>query len=120
MKVLIPMLSGEEGNAEFMKRATKGAKEIVLQLVVDATGTNKFGFAASEIAHGNELMEGIKSKLQGKTVDTVLEWGETERKIENLAKLQRVDKVVMVKQDNQYFKNLVKSLKEANIPVEVV
>lgn len=120
MKVLIPLLSGKEKDAAFLNRAVRGAREVVLQLVIDTTGMNKFGFAASEIAHGNELMDRIEAELSKKSVETVLEWGETNKKIENLAKLQRVDKVVLAKQESYYFKNLVKALKDARITVEII
>ncbi|MFH1225168.1 MAG: hypothetical protein V1676_05180 [Candidatus Diapherotrites archaeon] len=120
MKVLIPMLCKAENRREFWERATKGAQSIILMLVIDPSAVNRFGFATSEIAHGNALMEEIKGNLGGKEVDTVLEWGETAKKVENLAKLQRVDKVVLMKQDSIALRKLVKKLQEAKIVVEVV
>ena len=65
-------------------------------------------------------MDNGKGEMGKREVEAVLEWGETGKKIENLAKLQRVDKVVMVKQENLDFEKLVKHVKDSGIMVEVV
>ena len=115
MKVLIPVLSRKENDAGFLEQALHGAKEVVALLVVDSSAmTGGFGFAAGEISDGNSVMDEIKKQAgaKKKTCRTVLEWGKTLDKIKALAELNKVDKIVLVKQENHYFKELVKQLKE--------
>ncbi len=113
MKVLIPLVSKKENNPEFLQKATEGAKEVVLLLVIDQRElVGQFGFAASEIMQGTALIEQIKKLLEakGKRAKDIMEWGETETKIEHIALLQRVDKIALLEQENEYFKSLVKQL----------
>lgn len=114
-KVLIPLLSKKENNLAFLEQATKNAKEIILLLIIDKRELfGQFGFAASEIMQGTHLLEELQNKLKenGKHATDIQEWGETETKIEHIAMLQQVDKVFLLEQENEYFKNLVKQLKK--------
>ena len=114
MKVLIPLLSKQENKPEFLQRAVQGAKEVLLLLVIDTESTpSQFGFVASEIGQGNTLMQDVKKQLEKmrKTCNDVIEWGNTETKIEHIAQLQHVDKIVLLKQDNQFFKKLLKQMR---------
>lgn len=124
MKILLPILSGKETNKEFLKTACKAADEAVLVLVIDQDAmAGEFGFATNEIRRGNDLIEELKGKIRKKRiiVDDVVEWGNTARKIENIIKLKNADKVVLVKQKNDYFKKLVKELKKnVKIPIETI
>ncbi len=124
-KVLVPVLSKKEASPEFVEKIAAKAKEIILLLVIDtASMSGQFGFAAGEIAHANALMQKIKDALgkKKKTCDDILEWGDTLTKIENIAMLRQVDKIYLVKQDNQFSKKLLKDLKEKlpKIDIEVV
>ena len=113
--VLIPLVSRKENNEEFLQKATENAKEVVLLLVIDQKEmVGRFGFAASEIMQGTALMEQAKKILEakGKHVKDIEEWGNTETKIEHVAMLQKVDKVFLMQQDNEYFKSLLKHLKK--------
>lgn len=113
MKVLIPLVSKKENNAQFLSEATEGAKEIILLLVIDKRElTGQFGFAASEIMQGTAMIEQIKNFLltKGKHAKEITEWGETESKIEHIALLQKVDKIALLEQENEYFKGIVKLL----------
>lgn len=113
MKVLIPLVSKKENNPDFLQKATEGAKETILLLVIDKRElVGQFGFAASEIMQGNMLIEQIKKFLEtkGKRARDIMEWGETTTKIEHTALLQKVDKIVLLEQKNEYFKSLVKQL----------
>jgi len=113
MKVLIPLVSKKENNPEFLQKATEGAKEAILLVVIDKSAmVGQFGFAASEIMQGNALIEQIRKSLEekGKRVKDIEEWGDTAAKIENTALLQRADRIALFEQENEYFKNLVKEL----------
>ncbi len=116
LRVLIPLVSKKENNELFLQKATEGAKEITLLLVIDKKEmVGQFGFAASEIMQGTALIEQIKKFLveHGKRAKEIVEWGDTETKIEHIAILQKADKVFLLEQDNEYFKSLVKCLKKS-------
>jgi len=114
--VLMPLVSRREDNEAFVHKVCSNADEVVVLLVVDtAAMPGGFGFAASEIAHGNELMQEIKQMVEarGRQCIDVMEWGSTATKIQHLVELQKIKKIFLVKQDNHFFRQLVKDLKEA-------
>ncbi len=123
-RTLIPLVSGKENDDYFIRRAGEGADELVLLLVVDtAAMPGGFGFAASEIGHGNALMEEIKetAKKHVRECKDIVEWGDTESKITHLIQLKEIKRVFLIKQDNEFFKNLVKAIgKNTNAEVELV
>jgi len=112
---LIPLISKRENDEGFIARACANGDELFLLLVVDTEAIGgQFGFAASEIGQGNSLMQEIKqiAKEHGKEGKDIIEWGDTETKILHFAQLQNIDKIFLVQQDNQFFKKLVKELRE--------
>ena len=112
---IIPLISKKEDNPLFVAQACNNADELFLLLVVDtAAMPGQFGFAASEIGQGNGLMQNVKQQVEQRKVncEDIMEWGDTESKIIHLVQLQKIGKVFLVKQDNQFFKNLVKALEE--------
>lgn len=114
-KVLVPLLSKREAEPEFIEKIANKAKEITLLLVIDTNAmAGQFGFATNEIASGNALMQQAKTALgkKRKTCNDIIEWGDTATKIEHLAQLHQVDKIYVVKQDNKFFKDLLKNMKE--------
>lgn len=122
MSVLIPIISKKENNEVFLENAIKKEKTVYLLAIMDTNAaTTNFGFATSEIGHGNELIEEIKTYLNPVkiTVYDALEWGDTNSKILNYAKLKKIKKVALIKQDNKYFRDLVSELKENKIKVEL-
>ena len=124
MRVLIPILSEQENNEAFLEQALKGAKEAIVLLVVD-TNTNtqeEFGFTTAHIQKGRAVIESVKEIIgrKRKKSEEIIEWGDPKSKILNLALLRKVDKVIMKSQENNYFKNLVKSQKDEKIEVETV
>ncbi len=122
MKVLIPILSETENDEVFLERALEGAKEIILLLVVDANPKEKFGFTTAHISKARTVMEDLKKEVgkKRKTAEDVLEWGDTHSKVLNMALLRKVDKVVLKRQENQYFEQLVKKLEGERVNVEVI
>ena len=122
MKALLPIISKKENKKDFLDAALKKGDEAVLLLVIDKDAmAGMFGFATNEIKQGNDLIEELKTALKEKKVKTeeVVEWGNTGTKIENMAQLKKVDKIILVEQDNEYFKKLINELKQKiNVPVE--
>lgn len=111
--VLIPILSRSENNSNFLASAIQGFDQVVLLVVIDRNElVGRFGFVATEIRAATALIETIKTFLenQGKKVQDVTEWGETSQKIAHLAELYNCEKIVLVKQENEYFKKLVAEL----------
>jgi len=124
-KILIPVLSKRESEKEFLEQLPENAKEIFLLLVIDTdTMLGKFGFAAGDIASGNALIQEIKKTLEkkGRKCIEAEEWGNTERKIMQLAQLKQADLIMLVKQENDFYKKLVKKItEETKIPtMEIV
>lgn len=122
MRVLVPLLSKKEDSDEFVERVTAKAKEIILLIVIDtAAMSGQFGFAAGEIALANALMQKMKNAIgkKRKTCEDIIEWGNTATKIEHLAMLKEVDKIYLVRQDNQLSKKLLRELEERLPKVEI-
>ena len=125
MKVLIPLVSKMENDAEFLEQAITKAKEIILLLVIDTTAMKgEFGFAASEIMQGNNLMEETKHTigLKRKTAKAITEWGPTVQKISNIARLQQVNKIAIKKSSvsRKLAHQLTEELKKEKIKIEVL
>ncbi len=122
MKILIPLLSEKENEREFIEKASKGATEIILLLVVDPSPKERFGFAASFLQKGRAVMEGAKKLLgeKRKSCEEIVEWGDTQGKILNMALLRKVDKIVFYRQDNQYFNEMLNRLIKEKIETEVI
>ena len=128
MKVLIPLITKQENNPAFLEEAAGKAKEVVLLAIVDddVLAKGRFGFAANEIRHSNAFLAEVKQLLEkkGKEVKDISEWGDTERKICNIAKLNHVSKVSLKKIDNAFFRELEaglhRELKKDNIHVESI
>jgi len=122
MKVLIPLLSEME-DEDFLRKAAEDAKEVILLLVVDTQPNQKFGFTTSQITKGRRLMETASNFLgKKKKIEEIIEWGETDLKIINIAKLNQVDKIVIKNQseNNLLFKELVEKIRSENIKLEVI
>lgn len=115
-KILLPILTKEENDAEFLEMATGNASDVVLMIVVDTKDMPnwQFGFAASEIMQGTEFMEELKKKIakKKKDVKTVTEWGNTAAKICNVAGLNDVDLVILKRSSNQYWRRLVDEIEK--------
>ncbi|HLC78948.1 MAG TPA: hypothetical protein VJG83_00825 [archaeon] len=122
MKILLPILSETENDEVFLEKALNGAKEVLLLIVVDANPKEKFGFTTSFISKARSIMEEVKKSIgkRRKPSEDLMEWGDTQNKVINIALLKKVDKVILKKQDNQYFNQLVKRLEDERIETEVI
>jgi len=123
MKVLIPLLSKEENKAEFLEKVSGSGKHITLLSIIDTnSGKEKFGFATSQIGGSNSLAEEIKNKLKESVadVDYIMEWGDTVTKIGQIAELKKVDSIVLKRQQNHFFDELVEQLRMKKLKVEII
>ncbi len=114
MKVLIPLLSKKENNEEFLKKACEKAREVIVFLPVDTAGKVTSGFTMAEIAQGQKLAGEITTRIgkMRKKAESLLEWGDTLKNIDHVARLRGVEWIVLLKEDNEFFKHLVKELKK--------
>jgi len=110
MKVLIPLLSRKELNEEFLDKAVKGANEVFLLMVID----KKDSLKASDISGATHFLEEVKKAIgkKRKKCEDLTEWGETTAKIKNTAILNKIDKISLLKQENQWFEELVEEIKK--------
>ena len=123
MKVMIPLLSKKENDLEFIEQALKGAKEVVLLVVVDnSIAESDFGFALKQMAQANALLAEVKGIVgaKRKKATDILEWGNTAGKIANISKLREIDKVVLQMQKGKKFDELLAALKKEKIKYEVI
>ena len=121
-KILVPLLSKREGEEEFIEAVVPGAGEIILLLVIDTHAmAGGFGFATGEIALGNALMQKVKIAFgkKRKTCNDIIEWGDTANKIEHFAELKQIEKIFVIKQNNDFFKKLLKDMKEKLPEIEI-
>lgn len=112
---LIPILTKEEDNIEFLIEAMKPTKRTIALTIVDTNASiGKFGMTANDILEANKIAEKIEeaSKTLGKEYKQLQEWGDTTQKIIHTAKLQNVTRIVFVEQNNKYFKDLLKAIKQ--------
>ncbi|MBU0635414.1 hypothetical protein KKE06_00105 [Candidatus Micrarchaeota archaeon] len=122
-RVLIPIVSKQEDNPDFLTEATREFDEIILLAVIDKEDlVGQFGFVTSEIRTATQLIEKIQAFLesQGKKTEDLIEWGNTLHKIVQIAEIRKCDKIALAKQENQHFKQLVKQIEEnTNKKIEV-
>lgn len=121
MDVLIPILTKKETDAAFLETAVRGVQRVVVLLVVD-TGVlpQGFGVAADEIMQGRQVMDEVREAIgkKRKTCQDVLEWGSTIQKINQVAQLKNVEKIILKNDAGPQFRSLVNELRKGT-PVEV-
>jgi len=116
MHVLIPILTKLEANEEFLEKATKGMRKATVLIVVDASLQETFGIAASSLAQAQQIAEQIKAKLgkKRKSCEVLLEWGSTAEAIDRIARLRAVSKIALIKDENSFFRQIVKKLSKSS------
>ena len=122
MKILAPLLSGKEKAPEYIEAITNKIDKIILLQIVDQEFMNNTGAAMGEVMQMHSLLEEIKKEIgkKRKSCDEISEWGKTLNKIVSIALIQQVDKVVLVDQENKFFRDLVKGVKDNKINVELI
>jgi uncharacterized membrane-anchored protein YjiN (DUF445 family) len=122
MKVLVPLLTGKEKEHLFVEAFTSKVDEVILLQIIDKDFMNKTASAIGEMRQSRAVMEEVK-KIVGqkkKKYSEATEWGSTIQKILSLAVLQKVDKVYLVNQKNQFFGDILKELKKNKVNYEVI
>jgi hypothetical protein len=122
MIILAPLISGKENSEEYLEAISSKADKIILLQIVDRDFMNKTSVAMGEIMQFSSIMNSIKKKIgaKRKTCEEITEWGNTIKKILSIALIQKVDKVVLVNQDNKFFEDILKELKKNKVKVELV
>lgn len=122
MKVLVPLLSGKENDKEFVEAFTKQVDEVVLLQIVDKDFKDRTASAIGGMRQSRVAMEEIKKVVgaKKKKCTELIEWGSTIQKIHAIAVIQKVDRVFLVKQENQFFDDILKELKKDKITVEII
>jgi len=122
MKVLVPLLTGKEKEKSFVEAFTTKVDEVVLLQIVDKDFMSKTASALGELRQSKATMEEIKKIVGGKKKKCfeLTEWGSTIQKIIAIFVLQKVDTVFFVKQENQFFEDILKELKKKRIKFEVI
>lgn len=122
LKILIPLLSGRENDPLFINSLSKEVKEVVVLQIVDKQFLPKAGSAMAEVRQfrivADELRKSLVSKK--KKLIEMTEWGVTIPKIVSIALMQKVDYVLLVKQNTQFFEEVVDELKDNKIKFELV
>jgi len=122
MKVLVPLLTLKENDEKFIEKLQK-YDEIILLLTLDKERMKKtFGVEAEHIAEGTKFLERLKLILEtkGKRDFDIVEWGNLERNIKNIALLQKVKKIVIKEQKSKAFNSFIENLKAELPDVEIL
>jgi len=122
MKILAPIISGKENSTEFIDAITKGADRIILLQIIDRDFMNKTSTALGEVMQFSNLLIDIKKKIgkKRKSCEEITEWGSTIKKILSISIIQKADKVILVEQENEFFKEITKELKKNKIDFETI
>lgn len=122
LKILIPLLSGRENDPIFINSLSKDAKEVVILQIVDKQFLPKAGSAIGEVRQFRIVADALRKALVSKKKKLIemTEWGITIPKIVSIALMQRVDYVLLVKQNTQFFEEVTQALKDNKIKFELV
>ena len=122
MKILIPLLSGRENDKAFIDSIEKDVKEVVILQIVDKQFLPKAGSAMAEVRQFRIVADALRKALVSKKKKFVemTEWGVTIPKIISTAQFQKVDKILLVKQSNQFFDEVISALKKNKMNFELI
>ncbi len=114
MNVLVPVLTAEkECSDEFVEAIGKPVTVIALFVVdKEKMGEVPAAFIGTRIKKAEECIEELKNSLPTSvSFKDYFEWGSWAEKIENIARLENVDKIVMAEcTEAELLKPVVKSL----------
>jgi len=117
---VVPIITEQENMPELLERL-KECTKLVLIFVVDKSVLNYVptGFAGSRINIAQEVMEDIRSRLpQNIIVKDFIEWGDWYDKIENIARLENADEIIMKK--SRMSDEFSSKLREKGLKVTVI
>jgi hypothetical protein len=124
--ILLPVLTGKENDKLFLQRVTKDTSRAVVVYIIDSDRTSEttFGDFTTEVQKGETLLDEIESVLTKRKIATKLysEWGATMDKLDNIARVEQVDAIVVMDDHRKETQNFIKKMKRklAGIEVEVV
>lgn len=123
MKVLIPIISRKEDDSDFIEKALSKASEVFVLVIIDPSlKLDDAGFTASNIAIARNISEKIKeiARQKRKTANELMEWGSTKSKVLQTARFANIDKIVLLKQENEFFNEIVNEIKNAGFNLEII
>ncbi|MCX6803610.1 MAG: hypothetical protein NTY48_03490 [Candidatus Diapherotrites archaeon] len=122
MKVLVPLLTGFEKDPIFVSAVTDKVDEVILLQIVDKEFHARAGSAIGEVRQLRLVLDELRKSIGAKKKKCVelTEWGSTIQKIISLVLLQKIDKVYLVKQNNQFFEDILKALSKNKIKYGVI
>lgn len=122
MKILAPLISGKESSVEFIEAITNKVDKIILLQVIDRDFMNETSKAMGEVMQFSSMMEELRKQIgqKRKKCEEITEWGHTAKKIMSIALIQQVDKVILVDQDNKFFKDMLGEFKKNKIEFETI
>jgi len=122
VKILVPLLSGRENDKVFIDALGKQAKEVVILQIVDKQFLPQAGSAMAEVRQFRIVADDLRKAIGAKRKKffEMTEWGVTVPKIISTAMFQKVDKVFLVKQSNQFFDEVLVALKKNKINFELI
>ncbi len=122
MTILVPLLSGKENHALFVEAIAKKNDEVLLLQIIDKDFLAKTSAAMGEVMQFHGLLNEMKKALKAKKrpCEEITEWGHTIQKIISIALLQKVKTVMLIKQKNQFFNEIIKELEKNKISYEFV
>ncbi|HLC45261.1 MAG TPA: hypothetical protein VJI67_00135 [archaeon] len=115
MKVLIALLPGQGFDSDFLAKASEGAEQVHIVVVLDQSSLGETaGGAVSSIAGLEELaMESAKYlRKHKKKAEYAVEWGAYSDNIPKRAKQLGVGRVVLQRQPAPFFNELLAGLKK--------
>ncbi len=122
MKILIPVLTGEEDEDEFLEEVKKEEPDKVILLNIvkrEEVEDVPAGYAGTKIKESEEIMEKIKKQLPSKIeVEENIEWGDVKKKIKVIAKIKNIDKVILNK--TEHSKEIEEELKDLDINIRII
>lgn len=122
MHILAPLISGKENNELYVDAITKGVDKVTLLQIVDRDFMAKASTAMGEVMQFSKVMNELKKSigLKRKSCNEITEWGHTINKIVSISIIQKIDKVVLIEQDNKFFEDILKELKKNKIIYELI
>ena len=122
MKILAPLLSGKESSPEYIDAITNKVDKIILLQIIDRDFMSETSKAMGEVMQFSTMMEEMRKQIgqKRKTCEEITEWGHTIKKVLSIAIIQKVDKVILVNQDNKFFKDMLGELKKNKIAFETI
>lgn len=123
MRVLIPILTGEEDEERFIDEVMEEGEleEVILLNVVkrEEVGEVPAGYAGTKIKEAEDAMKKIKEQLPVNIeVTENIEWGDPIKKIRIISKIKNTDKVLLKQSEKS--EEIKQSLEELGINTGII